>query len=79
MKKLILAVAWLTPLAVWIGVGIYYFAADPTVSEWTIAVTAGALSLELAFWITAAVLGTTLWQSRKAVYRFLARPFRNGN
>ena len=76
MKKLIVTCVWLAVLALWIGIGAYYVAADPAVKEWTIAVTAGAIGLEVAFWTTAAVLGVTLIESRKAVFRFLTRPFR---
>ena len=76
MKKLIVAGVWLAVVALWIGIGVYYFAADPALKEWTIAVTAGAIGLEVAFWTTAAVLGVTLIESRKAVFRFLAKPFR---
>ncbi|WP_428410108.1 hypothetical protein [Hyphococcus sp.] len=76
MKKLIVAGVWLAVVALWIGIGVYYVAADPALKEWTIAVTAGAVGLEVAFWTTAAVLGVTLIESRKAVFRFLAKPFR---
>lgn len=76
MKKLIVAIAWLAVLAVWVGIFGYKAVADPSLKEWTLAVTAGALALEAAFWITAAMLGITLLQSRKAVFRFLASPFR---
>jgi hypothetical protein len=75
MKKLIVAVAWLAVLGVWVGIFGYKAAADPTLKEWTVAVTGGALTLEAAFWITAAVLGITLFESRKAVFRFLTGPF----
>lgn len=77
-KKLIVGIVWLAALALWIGIGVYYFSANPELKEWTIAVTIGAIGLELAFWTTAAVLGLSLWQSRKAVLGFLARPFRRG-
>lgn len=39
---------------------------------------AAALSLEVAFWVTAAVLGISLLQSRKSYIGFLSRPFRRG-
>ncbi|MEZ5893296.1 MAG: hypothetical protein R3C58_09170 [Parvularculaceae bacterium] len=77
-KKLIVGAVWLAAIALWIGIGVFYFAAKPDLRHWTIAVTAGALGLELAFWTTAAILGLTLWQSRRAVFRFLASPFRRG-
>lgn len=78
MKKLIVSVAWLGVLALWIGIGLFYVVAEPSLKEWTLAVTAGAIGLEVAFWTTAAVLGLSLLESRKAVFRFLARPFRRG-
>lgn len=76
MKKGIVAIVWLIAIAVWVGIFAFKAVADPALKEWTIAVTAGALALEVAFWITAAVLGITILQSRKAVFGFLARPFR---
>lgn len=76
MKKVIVTAVWLVAVALWIGVGVYYFAAEPGLKEWTIAVTAGAIAVEVAFWTTAAVLGVTLIESRKSVLRFLTRPFR---
>ncbi len=77
-KKSIVALVWGLAAAVWIGVFVYKFAADPSLKEWTIAVTGAALSLEVAFWVTAAVLGISLLQSRKAFFGFLSRPFRRG-
>ncbi len=76
MKKLIVAGVWIAVIALWVGIGVYYVAADPALKQWTIAVTAGAVGLEIAFWTTAAVLGLTLIESRKAVFRFLSKPFR---
>jgi hypothetical protein len=68
LKKLLLAFVWGAAVLVWAGILAYYFAADPSLKEWTIAVAVGAIALEIAFWTTAAVLGVTLWQSRKAVF-----------
>ncbi len=76
LKKLIVASVWLAVLALWIGIGVFYIAAEPELKAWTLAVTAGAIGLELAFWTTAAILGVSLFESRKAVFRFLAKPFR---
>jgi hypothetical protein len=75
MKKLIVAIAWLAVLGVWIGIFGYKAVADPTLKEWTIAVPGGAPTPEAAVWITAAVLGITLFESRTAVFRFLTGPF----
>ncbi len=76
MKKLIVTCVWLTALALWIGIGVFYVVAEPALKEWTLAVTAGAIGLEVAFWTTAAILGVSLFESRKAVFRFLTKPFR---
>lgn len=76
MKKAIVAAVWLIAVAVWVGIVAFKVFANPALKEWTIAVTAGALTLEVAFWVTAAVLGITILQSRKAVLGFLVRPFR---
>jgi hypothetical protein len=78
MKKTIVALVWGLAVAVWIGIFVYKGVADPSVKEWTAAVVAGALTLEGAFWVTAAVLGISLLQSRKAFFGFLSRPFRRG-
>lgn len=78
LRKTVIALVWGLAAAVWVGVFIYKFAADPSIKEWTIAVTGAALALEVAFWVTAAVLGISLLQSRKAFFGFLTRPFRRG-
>lgn len=78
MKKTIVAVVWGLAAAIWVGVFIYKGVADPNVQEWTAAVVAGALSLEVAFWVTAAVLGISLMQSRKAFFGYFTRAFRRG-
>ncbi|GJL93094.1 hypothetical protein [Hyphococcus sp.] len=77
-KKLIVGMVWLAALALWIGIGVYYVTAEPELEQWTLAVTIGAIGMEVAFWTTAAVLGLTLFESRKAVFGFLTRPFRRG-
>ncbi|HBK92789.1 MAG TPA: hypothetical protein DDZ68_14065 [Parvularcula sp.] len=79
MKKMIVAAAWGIAVSLWIAIFIYKAVADPGLREWTAAVVAGALSLEVAFWVTAGVLGITLFESRKAVFGFLTRPFRRGD
>lgn len=76
MKKGVVAAAWLIAIAVWVGIAAFKVFADPALKEWTIAITVGALTLEAAFWVTAAILGITILQSRKAVIGFIARPFR---
>lgn len=78
VRKAIVALVWGAAAAIWVGIFVYKGVADPGVKEWTAAVVAGALSLEVAFWVTAAVLGISLLQSRKAFFGFLKRPFRRG-
>lgn len=78
LKKVIVAGVWLLAVAIWAGIAAFYFT-EPSVKEWTIAVAVGAVALEVAFWTTAAILGITIVQSRKAVFRFLTRPFRRGS
>ncbi len=74
-KKLIVGGVWSAALLGWAALFIFK-TTDPTIKEWTMAVTGTALLTEIAFWATAAVLGLTLWESRKAVFRTLLRPFR---
>ena len=76
MKKMIVTVVWSVAALIWAGIAIFYVAAEPDRTQWTMVVVAGAVALEVAFWTTAAVLGLTLIGSRKAVFRFLMRPFR---
>jgi hypothetical protein len=78
LKKSIVALVWGLAAAVWVGIFVYKAVADPNMQEWTAVVVVGALSLEIAFWMTAAVLGITLLQSRKAFFRFFTRPFWRG-
>lgn len=76
MRKLIVAAVWVAVVGAWVAVFVYKAVADPGLKEWTIAVTGAAIALEVAFWTTAAMLGITIVQSRKAVFGFLTRPFR---
>jgi hypothetical protein len=76
MKKTIIISVWLIAAAVWAGIIALKIIGDPSLAQWTIAVTAGALSIEAAVWVTAGVLGISLLQGRKTVLRFLTAPFR---
>lgn len=74
-KKTALVVAWGLALAGGLFlVGLYF--TDPTRTEWFAAVTAVAVMTEIAFWVTAGVLGLTVIEGRKAIWRFITRPFR---
>ena len=74
-KKLVLAIVWIAALASWGALAAFYFT-DPSLGAWAAAVTGVAVLTEIAFWTTAAVLGITLWEGRKAIWRFVTRPFR---
>lgn len=74
-KKLVLALVWGAAVLTWAGLVGYYFT-GPTARGWTIGVTAAVLVTEVAFWTTAAILGLSLWESRKKVFSLLKRPFR---
>ena len=74
-KKLILCLVWGAALIAWLGL-IPLYATDPSVKMWAAGVTVVAIATEVAFWTTAALLGVTIWESRKTVWRFLTRPFR---
>jgi len=74
-KKWGLGVAWCAAAIGWAALVAFYFT-DPPAKAWTIAVTGAAILTEIAFWSTAAILGMTLWETRKSVFRFLMRPFR---
>lgn len=77
-KRMVLIAVWAAAAAIWVGIAAYYVTAEPSLAQWAIAVTIGAVALEVAFWATAAILGVTLWHSRRAVLQFLTRPFRRG-
>jgi len=74
-KKWALGAAWCAAAIGWAALVGFYFT-DPSAIAWTIAVTGAAILTEIAFWSTAAILGITLWETRKSVFRFLSRPFR---
>ena len=73
-KNLALGVVWSLAIACWMGLfALKLF--DPSLETWTMAVTGAAIATEIAFWVTAAVLGVTILEGRKAAFRFLSRPF----
>ena len=74
-KKVAIITVWTIALLCWASLPIFYFN-DASTTVWTIVVTATALATEVAFWVTAATLGLTVWESRQKVLMFLTRPFR---
>ncbi len=74
-KKWVLGVAWCAAAIGWAALVAFYFT-EPSVKAWAVAVTGATILTEIAFWTTAALMGITLWESRKSVFRLLLRPFR---
>lgn len=69
-KKITLSIVWSLSVLAWLALIAFNFA-DPTMQNWVIAVTCAAIITEVAFWTTAALLGASLVESRKKVFRFL--------
>jgi len=75
-KPLILAAAAATVVAAWATVTVTYFLGFG-VGRWTVVVTAACLATEAAFWVSAGVLGVTVLQARRDIWRWLTRPLRS--
>ncbi len=74
-KRAVLTLVWGAVALGAMALVAFYFT-DPDREAWFAAVTAFAISAELAFWVTAGVLGITVFESRKKILRFLSAPFR---
>lgn len=55
---------------------LFYRTTGPDIKSWTMAVTGTAIVTEIGFWLTAALLGMGIWESRKRVFEFIAKPFK---
>ncbi len=76
-KSLSLKIIWSFVALCWlILIGLFF--TDPTVATWTIGVTAVAIVTEIGFWLTAGILGLTMWESRKHMLGFAAKMFNRG-
>ena len=67
-KKLVLGLAWGIVVLAWIGV-IAGAGLGLSKAQGVIAVTVAAVITEIAFWVTAAILGVSVFESRKAIWR----------
>jgi hypothetical protein len=75
LKYLIGAVGLAVFLAAWAAVGVAFaLRVDPT--TWTILVVIAAFASEALVWCLAAMLGLSAFEARRAIWRFLTRPFR---
>lgn len=61
-------------IASWIALGIG-FALRVDITVWTILVTAAAIATELMFWCVALMLGLTVFEARRKIWRAVTRPF----
>jgi len=75
MRKWILKGIGAVVVAAWLSL-LLGMSLDIERGTWIVWVTAVALITEVAIWATAAVLGIAVLQARKAVWRWISRPFR---
>ena len=67
-KSFIALITVLVVVAAWIGLVAFYLLVKPTLTQWTIAVTAVAIITEAAMWIGAGLLGFTVLQKRREIW-----------
>ena len=71
-KKLVLSVLWSVVAVTWLVLGGTFFLADNQTTA-IIAITAAAIVTEVAFWLSALLLGLALVDARKALWHRLVR------
>ena len=74
-KTVVIGFVWGAALLAWGGLAGLYLT-EPSVQVWAVGVTVDAVVTEIAFWTTAAVLGLSILESRKAAVRFVTQLFR---
>jgi hypothetical protein len=75
LKHLIGLAGGIVFLAAWAGVlAGYLLRVD--VATWTVLVVIAAFASEAFVWCLAAMLGLSIFEARRAIWRFLTRPFR---
>ena len=74
-KKRILIALWSIVALAWLAV-IAVYLATPSQGIWIAAVTGAAIVSELAVWGTAAILGLTILESRKRIWKRITAPLR---
>lgn len=76
-KTTLLKTIWSIVLFFWVLlIGLFFI--DPDIKTWTIGVTVVAIVTEIGFWLSAATLGLSMWEGRKRIFNFAAKPFRRG-
>ena len=69
-KKRLLVACWAIVAMVWIAMGVG-LALGMDGGLRIALVTAAAIALEAGFWITAAILGVSVFESRRAIWRYI--------
>ena len=67
-KSAIAITTLLVVVAAWVGLVAFYLVAKPTLTQWTVAVTAVAILTEAAMWVGAGLLGFTVLQKRRQIW-----------
>jgi hypothetical protein len=75
VRWLIFALAGAVVVAAWSAVAIAYFFFDPSLAVWATLVTIGAFSLEGFLWVSAGVLGWSVFAKRRAILSRLKTRF----
>lgn len=78
MKKLVISAVAAIVASAWASL-IFGFFLDVDRNAWIIWVTAVAIITEAAIWVVAATLGVAVFQARKAIWRWVSRPFRSAD
>jgi len=74
-KSTVLKLIWGAVLVSWLLLIPLGFS-GPELKTWTIGVTIVAVVTEIAFWLTALLLGVGMWESRKRIMGAILSPFR---
>lgn len=69
-KKLMLGIVWSVVVAAWLAMGIGLVIGIEGNLRLAM-VTAAAVTLEVGFWVTAAILGVSVFESRKRIWHFV--------
>jgi hypothetical protein len=68
-KSVIALITLVVVVAAWVGLVVFYLLVKPSIAQWTVAVTAVALLTEGAMWVGAALIGATVLQKRREIWR----------
>ena len=77
-KKIVLAAVGAVVAAAWITLAVALVVGAKAVGAkaWTAIVLTAAIATEVGIWITAAILGLTVFQARKRIWQWMVGRFR---